>query len=351
MKRYLLAGIVFAFILNSAFAITNVNDDSNRFHNRMIHENDYSVSEDVVWANPEGMSLTMDIYTPETDKDEYPVFIIFHGGGWLANDKSIMDDMSEYIVKNGDYVVCNVNYRLLKDQNNTVTMDKIVEDAFGAVLWIKENIRNYKGNPYQVAVSGDSAGGHLAAMVVNSGTMLDETGLFQGQLGFKPTYMPTGIRDIIENDMMEVQAAVLNYAALDIYELAKQGYEYNQNIFWQGAGVQPRGIFGNDYSIEGNPDYYKAVSPIHNIPDKKDRKLPPQLLTVGTEDDLIAPELIQEYTNILEKAGHPVEYWEHEGRPHAFLDSGINERLGTRFEDDATEALDKFISFLDDIFN
>ena len=29
---------------------------------------------------------------------------------------------------------------LLGDLNNTVTMNEIVEDAFGAVLWVKDNI-------------------------------------------------------------------------------------------------------------------------------------------------------------------------------------------------------------------
>lgn len=33
----------------------------------------------------------------------------------------------------------------------------------------KENIRKYGGNPDKVAVTGDSAGGHLAEMVVGTG--------------------------------------------------------------------------------------------------------------------------------------------------------------------------------------
>ena len=70
--------------------------------------------------------LTMDIYTPTSGQASYPVLMIFHGGGWLINDKSIMDQMAQYIVTNGDYVVCNVDYRLLGDQDNSVTLDQIV---------------------------------------------------------------------------------------------------------------------------------------------------------------------------------------------------------------------------------
>jgi acetyl esterase len=314
--------------------------------------NDFKVSRDVEWASPDGFSLTMDIYTPEGEKDKYPVLIIFHGGGWLANDKSIMDDMSQYVVRNGEYVVCNVNYRLLKDLQNTVTMDQIVEDAFGALLWVREHISQYGGDPDRIAVSGDSAGGHLAAMVVNAGTHLSRSGLKEGEKGFNPTYIPEGkdLEQIRNMGWMEVQAAVLNYAALDIYTLAQKGYEDQNNMFWQGAGVEPRGIFGDDYNVEDHPDLYRAVSPVHTVPNASERKLPPQLLTIGTEDDLISPSQIKEYKNLLEKSGQPVEYWEHKGRPHAFLDSGKNERLGISFEKDAPEALDRIIAFLDEVF-
>ena len=51
----------------------------------------YSVVRDVLWASPDGFDLTMDIYTPARAADSYPVVIIYHGGGWLINDKSIME--------------------------------------------------------------------------------------------------------------------------------------------------------------------------------------------------------------------------------------------------------------------
>ena len=54
--------------------------------------------------------------------------------------------------------------------------------------------------------------------------------------------------------------------------------------------------------------------------------------------------------NKLQKAGHPVQYWEHAGRSHAFLDSGSNIILGISFEADAPPALDVMIDFLDATF-
>jgi acetyl esterase len=52
----------------------------------------------------------------------------------------------------------------------------------------------------------------------------------------------------------------------------------------------------------------------------------------------------------VQSAGHTAEYWEHAGRPHAFLDSGSNAMLGISFEADGPPALDVMIDFLDEVF-
>ena len=99
-----------------------------------------------------------------------------------------------------------------------------------------------------------------------------------------------------------------------------------------------------------DPELYRALSPVYNIPRAEERLLPPQLLTVGTEDRLVTPASVRAYLQKLESAGHPAEYWEYEGRSHAFLDSGSNAMLGVSFEADAPAALDVMIRFLDDVF-
>ena len=57
----------------------------------------------------------MDIYVPDSGKKSYPVVVIYHGGGWLINNNSIMNSMAEYLASKGEFVVANVNYRLLGD--------------------------------------------------------------------------------------------------------------------------------------------------------------------------------------------------------------------------------------------
>ena len=321
---------------------TSVPDQSNK----------YTVVQNVEWANAKGFSLTMDIYTPETGKTNYPVYIIFHGGGWLINNETIMDQMSQYMVEHSEYVVCNVNYRLLPSNGNTTTMNEIVEDVFGAVLWIKENISKYKGNPNALAVSGDSAGGHLAAMIVNAGHRLESDGYGGPSLGFNPTYLPKGktAEDIAKSNGLAVQAAVLNYPGVDIYQACLGGFETGNNFFWSMAQASPRGIFGQAFNAKDNPEHYKMVSPIYNIAAAKDRKYPPHLCAVGSNDNLTTPASVKAYADALQKAGQPVEYWVHEGRPHAYLDSGSNQFLGITFEKDAPPAIDRIIQFLDSVF-
>ena len=312
----------------------------------------YTISKDILWASPGGFDLTMDIYTPKSGPGPYPVIVMFHGGGWLINDKSIMDQSSAYLATNSHYVVCNVNYRLLSDQDNTVKLNQIVGDVFGAVLWVKENIGSYGGDHSKIAVTGDSAGGHLSAMIVNSGSQLSSRTFADHSLRFTPSYLPAGktAEQVAQQNGLEVQAAILSYGAFDIYQAAVGGFEEVTNPFWLMSGSSARGVFGDDVNVGDDPELYKAVSPAYSIPLSTERLLPPQLLTVGSEDTLVTPASVEAYMNQLQVAGHTAQYWEHEGRSHAFLDSGSNVMLGSSFEVDAPEALDVMISFLDGVF-
>ncbi|HIG41881.1 MAG: alpha/beta hydrolase [bacterium] len=321
----------------------------------LLENNDprkYSVVEDVLWASPDGFDLTMDIYTPASGGDAYPVLMIFHGGGWLINNKSIMDQASKYLATNSEYVVCNVNYRLLGDAGNTVTLDQIVEDVFGAVLWAKAHIGDYQGDSTKIAVTGDSAGGHLSAMIVNLGNRLSSSGYSEQSLAFTPSYLPDGMtaEQIAAQGGLSVQAAILSYGAFDVYQSSLNGFESWKNPFWLMGGSLARGIFGDEFNASDNPGLYKGVSPAYHIPEVNERKLPPQLLTAGSEDTLVTPASVKTYMANLQAAGHAAEYWEHEGRPHAFLDSGSNAVFGLSFEKDAPPALDVMISFLDRVF-
>lgn len=321
----------------------------------LLRNNDpakYTLAKDVVWASPDGRDLAMDIYTPKAGDAPYPVLVMFHGGGWLINDKSIMDQAAAYLATHGRYVICNVDYRLLSDNDNTVTLQQSVEDAFGAVSWVQQHIGRYGGDGAKVAVTGDSAGGHLSAMVVNLGDKLVSNTAAEAPAGFTPTYLPAGqtAEELARRGGINVQAAILNYGAFDVYQFSMDGFESLRNIFWLMSGSLPRGILGDRINVVDHPDRYQALSPSYNVPDASTRGLPPQLLTVGSEDTLVTPASVRAYAGKLKAAGQPVDVWEYAGRPHAYLDSGSNPVLGTAFEADAPPALDVMLRFLDSVF-
>jgi acetyl esterase len=113
------------------------------------------------------------------------------------------------------------------------------------------------------------------------------------------------------------------------------------------AKAKARGIFGDSISLENHTDYYKTVSPVYLIPDTSERVLPPQLCIVGSKDYIVTPQAVMEHVSRLRKAGQSVEYWEYEGKPHAFLDTRPNQFLGTAFYKDAPPAIDRIVEFLD----
>ncbi|WP_323813605.1 alpha/beta hydrolase [Cellvibrio sp. NN19] len=306
-----------------------------------------TVHKAIEFAKPDNFPLTLDIYVPQTGKKSYPVLVVYHGGGWLVNNNSIMNDFSAKIARDADMVVANMNYRLLVDQNNTVKMNQIIEDVFGGLLWVKENIAQYGGDPTRVAITGDSAGGHLTTMILTRGRQLESDGYAGDSLGFKPSYLPKGktAEQIAKEDGLKVQAAVVSYAAFDLYKAAQNGFESPGNMFWKFGNAEPRGLFGDDINVKDNADYYKAVSPIYWVPNAKEYKLPPQFVHVGSLDKTTPPEAAQAYVDLLKVGNQPVEYKLYADKNHAYLDNGCN-WANSCFDKDAVEPVNDIISFL-----
>lgn len=308
---------------------------------------DVKIHKAIEFAKPDNFPLTLDIYAPQTGKKSYPVLVIYHGGGWLLNNNSIMHDLANKIARDGDMVVANMNYRLLADQNNTVAINQIIEDVFGGLLWVKDHIAEYRGDPTRVAITGDSAGGHLTTMILTRGRQLESDGFAGPSLGFKPSYLPAGktAEQVAQEDGLKVQAAVVSYGAFDLYKTAQGDFETPKNMFWKFANAEARGMFGNKITTKNNADYYKAVSPIYWVPASSEYKLPPQFVHVGSLDKTTPPEAAQAYVDLLTAGKQPVEYKVYPGKNHAYLDNGCN-WANSCFDKDAVEPVNDIIAFL-----
>ncbi|KAI9480400.1 MAG: Alpha/Beta hydrolase protein [Benjaminiella poitrasii] len=105
--------------------------------------------------------MMLDIYTHDNHLDQLkPVLIHIHGGAWTMGNKDIFYPYQKLLVKENDWVVVNIGYRLAPKNPYPTHL----KDVKRAIRWIKQNIASFGGNPDFIVLAGDSAGAHLAAM-------------------------------------------------------------------------------------------------------------------------------------------------------------------------------------------
>jgi len=108
-----------------------------------------------------GSRARLDIYRPEgVDLTDAPVLIQVHGGGWTIGDKSQQGLMLMNRMAARGWVCVAINYRLAPKH----PFPAQIIDVKKAIAWVKENIEDYGGDPTYIAITGGSAGGHLASL-------------------------------------------------------------------------------------------------------------------------------------------------------------------------------------------
>ncbi|MEM7411009.1 MAG: carboxylesterase family protein [Myxococcota bacterium] len=111
--------------------------------------------------------LTLNVWTPAPDSGRRPVLVWIHGGAFTmgAGSGGLYD--GRRLAKRGDVVVVTINYRLgvlgflnhpelraLGFESNLGLRDQI-----RALEWVRENIAGFGGDPDNVTIFGESAGG------------------------------------------------------------------------------------------------------------------------------------------------------------------------------------------------
>lgn len=260
----------------------------------------YSVIQDVQYAKPGVKPLKYDVFIPD-GAENLPCIVIIHGGGWSSNTEDIMRGLARELIKGGKYVVCSIDYRwmgTLDGDETPNTMSDLIEDCFGALLHIQEHAAEYGADPTRIAVTGDSAGGHLSACM---GTMIERIGdggfgETEGVYEYLPTYMPAGMSadEARESLLKSVKAVAPSYGVFDRENLVR---------------------FAGDAPVEAQ----MAIAPDDNIPSVEERAIP-HYLVLGTLDRTVKREPIELYVDHLHEAGQTAELVIVEGAGHAFFD-------------------------------
>ena len=170
-------------------------------------------------TKPSENCLYLNVWTPAHRTGKLPVMVWIYGGGWVNGGSSPAVYNGKHFAQKG-IVFVSFNYRLgrfgffafpaLTKQNpNGLLGNYGYMDQIAALKWVQKNIAAFGGNPRQVTVFGQSAGGFSVHMlmtspltsglferaVVESGggrTLLDATGVTTGMNG-RPSAEQLGV--------------------------------------------------------------------------------------------------------------------------------------------------------------
>ncbi len=123
--------------------------------------------------------LYCNIWTPAADNKARPVMFWIYGGGFMIGAGSRNRLNGARLAAHGDVVVVNFNYRLgaLGFLNLPgITPNIGILDQIAALKWVKENIEGFGGDPNNITIFGESAGGSSVAILLTSPA---SRGLFQ----------------------------------------------------------------------------------------------------------------------------------------------------------------------------
>ncbi|MBC7410522.1 MAG: alpha/beta hydrolase [Arcicella sp.] len=109
----------------------------------------------------DGQSIKLNIVRPANVKGVLPVFMFFHGGGWVLGDFPTHQRMVRDLVVESGAVAVFVNYTPSPEAHYPVAINQ----AYAATKWVAKNGKQIGVDGKRLAVTGNSVGGNMAAVV------------------------------------------------------------------------------------------------------------------------------------------------------------------------------------------
>lgn len=126
------------------------------------YSTDYTAYKDIAYSKASSRNV-MDIYIPDVarEREENGIVIFIHGGSWKMGDKK--DKAADCIeAASRGYVAATMSYTL--QTNDSYAVDTVLDEIGMAIAKAQEFAANKGVNITKVALSGYSAGGHLAML-------------------------------------------------------------------------------------------------------------------------------------------------------------------------------------------
>lgn len=254
---------------------------------RMLHQEGVRHERGVVYTDDDERPRKLDVYLPADPPEpgrRRPAIVQVHGGGWVVGSRKEQGiPLLNHLARCG-WVGVNIDYRM----SPFATWPEHVVDVKRAVAWVREHAEEYDVDPSFVAITGGSAGGHLAALAA----------LTDGDRSLQPGF---------EQADTTVQAAVPFYGVYDLVDEDRIGLPMLQPWVLEPLVLKKR--------LRSHPEAFRAASPRFRI----HADAPPFLVVHGANDSLIPVEQARTFVQELRATSREtVAYVELGGGEHAF---------------------------------
>ncbi len=214
---------------------------------------------DVRYGEAANSANLLDVYRRKDAGDApLPAVVWIHGGAWFLGDKWPCPALR--LIDHG-FVVVSVNYRL----TSAGPFPAQIQDCKGAIRFIRAHAAEYHIDSNRIGAWGESAGGHLAALLGTSGGAAELEGTVGGNL----------------EQSSRVQAVCDWFGPTDLTQFTAQAT----------ANGHPPGRFDNYVMrafLGGDPpahmDLITLANPLHFLPAGKAMDVPPFLIMHGDRD-------------------------------------------------------------------
>lgn len=244
------------------------------------------------YAEHDGVRLKGDWYAPKAP-GTYPALVAIHGGGWQAGSPDGYRHWGPYLASRG-YAVFAVGYRLSTPEKKV--FPEALHDVRAAVQFVKGRAKALGADPERVGVIGDSAGGHLAALLALAG----DHPQFAGAYGDDPhAGVPT-----------RVKAAVTVYGVFDLYQ------QWQHDLLTRPRDSIVEKLLGVSAMDDKRP--YFDASPLSYVSARNNSTA--FLVAWGNRDDIVDHRTQSEaFLLALKQAGYFARPVVAEGAPHFWM--------------------------------